>query len=1180
MGPKAQTRGASHTWHDAKENTMKNNTLTQRVLRHCAGGRSERGSAIVLVLVAMVLMAILAGSLLQLARFERIPRSESNIEIVIESVIAEILNQATDDLLDETGKYLNADVSVAGGGDEPWDYPWTNFRRVNTAGDFVRSTEDKDGNTVYPRGGLFDDTWLAAHMPDFGATPGANTSYGYTGAGATGANATNGGVGVWRKITSLTGLYLGGAGGSADFSAIGEPNEYLVNYAGVNNRDMNIVANSPILVDSDGDGIGDSRWEWAPLRQIGGTQYVMAVRIVDLSARMDMNVATGRFVNTAASLSRGDSPAEINGQQFVENVSTDSGLNTTTTAREWLSVLNYHLSSNATPNAVTPLAANQETSYDNNSASPPNGTRRHHWTNGASRVSNRFVFNGENPGGATYDYQNGFFGLTDAFELLQGNGINSANTTTAENLMPNFLRRGGQEDSFALPSPPFGGNERNFWFNDPRKHMSPFTGASIAAKPYTTGQDRELKIDVNRAVETGDLNTLRARINNLLTTTNGNALANLYSHLGLGGVVDQLTANIADYIDEDNTLTTVNSRKTGFEALPYITEIYTQRIYDGTVTVAADPTMSTIDWATDANNYRVGYVIEISNPFARQVGGNWVGRPVKLTNVFLGFNGTEDTQDLAFYAGQDELQPGEVLHVYRNSTGNANEAALETLDNYSTNADNNASANITVVVSNSEGPEIPTTSADATVSLHAAAQGTTTALNWAYNACAINIGANSLPQETFDSTFHVNGTTYQSYIQSSYRGVGEGLQMMTVAAEPTSPNGYFEDITLQSSPSTNTILPASPAPPNVGFATRSMSSWLGNETKQNAPSGFSNLAGQQIVWPDSKRANGTEDGRMHWIGDILQIPLIGPNSNGAANKTMANAFYRAGGNTTSLTNATTGTVGIDTLLLPYRSGITSAGVGVFNYPHAVLLLEQLTTYSPASDGENGDGSTPAGPESVASPNEDEVLVPGKINLNTAPYETLVRVLPFPDEATREAVALSIIERRQDMRQFTNATANYGVGGQDEIPGIAYTSALYQRIANRPDIASTPLGNNYVNASIDNANTTVLNGVRIDLNDYEESPGDFDPTTAGAQYPGLADGIIDDREEEIMLAKWLNEVAETRSDVFAAYIVVQGYPADNFSQGADESARLIIIFARANVGTSGDRAVELGRFRIN
>lgn len=1143
---------------------MTNPLPTQHALRHCSGGRAERGSAIVLVLVSMVLMAILAGSLLQLTRFERIPRSESNIEIVIESVIAEILNQATDDLIDINGDFLNARfTSTNGGADEPWDYPWTNFNRVNTAANHVRSTEQLDGTTVYPHGGVMDDAWLADHMPDFRLT--AQVAAGSLPNASGVFNNTNG---VWRKITSLNGLYLGGTSGSADLSTVATPNEYLVNFSGpATNRDMNFnLANAQanLLVDADGDGIGDSRWEWAPLRQIGGTQYVMAVRIVDLSARMDMNVSTGRFNTTTASLSRGDSPAEINGQQFVESASTLAGLNTTTTTSEYLSVLNYHLTSNASPGATTPIGAAAATLYDNNNASPSIGSRRHHWTEGASRVSNRFSFNGEDPAGATYDYSAGFFGLTDAFELLQGNGVNSANTTTIENLMPVFLRRGGQEDNYAIGSIN-GWTQRLFWQRDPRKHISMFTGSGEVVKPVNVGRDRDLKIDVNEAVKTGPGRTaLRTQIDTFLNT-NGAPLIGLYQHLTTADeFANQLTANIADYIDDDNTVTPVGNQ-TGFEALPYISEVYTQRIYDGTVVASGTAGTNNVTWAS---TFDQGYAIEIGNPFSRFSGGSWVGRPISLDNVYLSFDGGTTTQELSGIAGiPSELQPGEVIYLYNNSTGNGTTVTDDALNQASSYYTAIAPSTNYANVFEGQGPAMPTTAGtgtdNVTVSLHATLQDTAAAAGWAYNACDIQIGLNTLSDEAVPDTDFTVGTAYQTYVQTHYQGHGEGLRMMTVVADPAATNGYYEDIASLTTPSNNSSSGAT----GTGEALRPTAGYeFANESKANAPTGFASIDGAQIVWPDSER------NRMHWIGDILQIPLIGPDRTAGGNATtMAQTFATANSASSIDTNGMVG------LYLPYQAGTTVVNTntaqtantgrfGIHNYPHAVLLLEQLTTFNPATDGEDGDGQNETASESLTNEDLDEVLVPGRINLNTAPEETLVRLLPFPDLTTRQAVAKGIITRRESLVQ-ANAIASNGYGmGANDIPGIAYTAALFEQLSTLPD--GTPTG--YTNTSTDSADSVTLGGSRIDLNDHETALGTFVSN----------DGVIDDREEELMLAKWLTEVADTRSDVFAAYIVVQGYPADNFSGGADESARLIIIFSRSNVEGAGDKAVEIGRFRIN
>ncbi|MEM6260084.1 MAG: hypothetical protein AAGI37_17555, partial [Planctomycetota bacterium] len=893
-----------------------NHLTPHQTHRRCAGGRrDDRGSAIVLVLVSMVLMAILAGSLLQLTRFERIPQSESNIEVVIESVVAEILNAATEDVLDDNGNFLNTGDVATGGGDEPWDFPWTN--PDTTLG---RTVEYDNGTTINPNfpvyGGEMDDSWLADGAPDFRGAHLANTLY-------NGAF-TNTTDGHWRKISNLTGLYLGGTGGVADLSTQATPIEYPVNNnASVLNRDRDIGNLAGYLVDADGDGIGDSRWTWAPLRQVGATKYVTAVRIIDLSARANFNVILGPTAASGGSVDpasyqptsanpnaepRGDAPTELDGPAFVELITlgdSTTPVNVTAQHLEWRQALGYRFNDNLTSTAPASIA------YDGDAVTPTAGSRTDYWNRGASRVSNRFDYNGI-AGSAT-------FGFVDAFELLQGNGLNSTNSTTIEGLMPTFLRDGGDENGYATgagTNKPNNWSERQFWELDPRKYITLFSGSSSAAKPGATASARLLKVDVNRATEQNRVGQISTAINRI---ADGN-LAALYDHLADDqDLSDQLAANIADYIDDDNEVRTVNG-KTGFEALPFITEIYTQRVYDGAVTVNnADRANSTITWSAPAD-HAIGYVIEIGNPFGRDTAdsNDWRGRPVDLRNVFLGINGTVMTTHLADLTGQNFLQPGEVVHLYRNSTGNtaANGTTEDDLSDFTTSYTNNTAANLTRVNLDAgqtgSMPAMPTGTPTFSVTLHAAAQDTTAPITgWAYSACEVTVAEAApaaLDSMPFDATDHddVANTVYQSYLQTSHRGVGEGLQMMTVAALQTGVNSYHEDLTTFADPEARTVLPANPAPGNVGEASRTLQTSMLNESKPDAPTGFGNLDGQQIVWQDSKRANGTALGRMHWIGDVLQIPIIGPNDTDAADKSMANAFLRAGNGAATLSNATTG----------------------------------------------------------------------------------------------------------------------------------------------------------------------------------------------------------------------------------------------------------------------------------
>ena len=66
----------------------------------------------------------------------------------------------------------------------------------------------------------------------------------------------------------------------------------------------------------------------------------------------------------------------------------------------------------------------------------------------------------------------------------------------------------------------------------------------------------------------------------------------------------------------------------------------------------------------------------------------------------------------------------------------------------------------------------------------------------------------------------------------------------------------------------------------------------------------------------------------------------------------------------------------------------------------------------------------------------------------------------------------------------------------------------------------------------------------------------------------------DNAEELMARfQFLSQVFTTRSDVFAAYIVIRGYDSTDFEDGPLESLRGIAIFNRARMG---DPAGEDGK----
>ena len=120
-----------------------------------------RGSALLLVIVSLTLMAMLGTAYLQMARVDRFTtrevRRESHIDSVVEAALSQIRSTLRDDIFDDVGRVFNANNATAGGADESYDYPYTANVTWQVKG--IR------GNLLSAKGGQNDDTWLAATAP-------------------------------------------------------------------------------------------------------------------------------------------------------------------------------------------------------------------------------------------------------------------------------------------------------------------------------------------------------------------------------------------------------------------------------------------------------------------------------------------------------------------------------------------------------------------------------------------------------------------------------------------------------------------------------------------------------------------------------------------------------------------------------------------------------------------------------------------------------------------------------------------------------------------------------------------------------------------------------------------------------------------------------------------------------
>ena len=101
------------------------------------------------------------------------------------------------------------------------------------------------------------------------------------------------------------------------------------------------------------------------------------------------------------------------------------------------------------------------------------------------------------------------------------------------------------------------------------------------------------------------------------------------------------------------------------------------------------------------------------------------------------------------------------------------------------------------------------------------------------------------------------------------------------------------------------------------------------------------------------------------------------------------------------------------------------------------------------------------------------------------------------------------------------------------------------------------GTNYF-SSTDSGDSKQLNGVTID----------YTPSSQA----GL-DGIQDDREESLLISKWLMNTCSVRSDIYTAYIYILGFNSSNFALGPIESKQYFVIYDRSNIA-DGDSHVKI------
>ncbi|MBI1370879.1 MAG: hypothetical protein GC162_19775 [Planctomycetes bacterium] len=852
--------------------------------------------------------------------------------------------------------------------------------------------------------------------------------------------------------------YYDYAGASSPWLASTEPNA-----SGVFDQISNIVDNTQILgstadADASGDGINDAKWKPAIIPSLQNLNYWMAVRIIDNSAMINMNVATSLLkadgtYSAAADAPRAWYPTDIDlGTFFLSFAGVD--------VTELNNTLSYRLGKTINVSAAPVTFAD----------------RGLFWLNGASMYNN---YPANYPAASPNNYKKYDMGVEMA--LRYRNGLKNPTTETElefnGNGMLKFTRNlnlsGTTPNNYTLTTKPietkyadamkninavnstsYGSTIADYYAYEPRHQMTTISGHACWGMPMTADTNLVRQRDINKLLA-NDAKRIELATEIAKVLNEGGTFALPTGFASVNDYASQLAAAINDYADSDNALTSVNGRF-GMEALPFVTEVYAQRYY--MVTASTENPVGSGNWdVTWTQQATAGYAVEIKNPFRK---------PADVRNVQLWVNGV-NVGALTALGAPASMAPDETIVLYVNSGdagGSQDVSALVA-----------GTATKTVIATPFAWPAVD---GNITVELRAPAQagGNCT---WGYSKTT---NAGGMP-DTYDENGVASAgdpkNTLTGYKQITSIGNSEKLNVITVAS-----GGFVQRSHGASIAAYDTTLEN-----------------LGDSPKPNGAAGAiaaGSLINNQLLFSDT--------GSIVHIGDLAMIavlPLDGTKSVGDAwgAATTAGAHMLNISPSAALANATATN---DRAL-----------------PHSQLLLDRFTTLSPYEDGFDNDG------DGVID-NPEEQLIVGTVNLNTASKAFLNKVLPIPDATIRSTIVDNIVAYRDGARP----------AGFRSAKGIASIGELLNII--------TPLESD----AADNYQTTA--GTPIDF--------DSNPSTTAPS----ADGIVDDREETTLFARWLMQVCSTRSDVYTAYINIRATTGNSATANIVGERHIVVVFDRSNL----------------
>ncbi|MHC4159739.1 MAG: ComEA family DNA-binding protein, partial [Planctomycetota bacterium] len=214
-------------------------------------------------------------------------------------------------------------------------------------------------------------------------------------------------------------------------------------------------------------------------------------------------------------------------------------------------------------------------------------------------------------------------------------------------------------------------------------------------------------------------------------------------------------------------------------------------------------------------------------------------------------------------------------------------------------------------------------------------------------------------------------------------------------------------------------------------------------------------------------------------------------------------------------------------------------------PYHRNIFQYLTVFDPTTDGVDNDGDDEVDHDTYDDKDRSEWKIPGRININTAPWY-VIKQLPW----VSGKLAQAIVAYRDKLD--LDGPVNYQSGRWDAIKNELDGSFSQDDI--REDEGFASIGE--LNFVIDDDEYSIAKHALDD----DELAGFPDLTT---DRLGGGDGVRDDFEERDIIFSRISNLVTVRSDVFTAYILVR--------IGADgPQKRVIAILDRSNVYTGNGK----------